>query len=89
MVMLAEAILETFSSRNPRIVLVTDRVDLDDQIYGTFKGSGVATTQATTGRHLLDLMESPRTQVITTLIHKFEAALKGRTPNSIVPTSSC
>lgn len=79
MVMLAEAILETFASSSPRIVLVTDRVDLDDQIYGTFKGSGVATTLATTGRHLLDLMESPRTQVITTLIHKFEAALKGRT----------
>lgn len=79
MVMLAESILETFASRNPRIVLVTDRVDLDDQIYGTFQGSGVATTQATTGRHLLDLMESPRTQVITTLIQKFEAALKGRT----------
>ena len=79
MVMLAEAILESFASRSPRIVLVTDRVDLDDQIYGTFKGSGVATTQATTGRHLLDLMESQRTQVITTLIHKFETALKGRT----------
>jgi type I restriction enzyme R subunit len=79
MVMLAEAILEEFASRSPRIVLVTDRVDLDDQIYGTFKGSGVATTQATTGRHLLDLMESPRTQVITTLIHKFESALKSRT----------
>jgi type I restriction enzyme R subunit len=79
MVMLAEAILEKYAARSPRIVLVTDRVDLDDQIYGTFKGSGVATTQATTGRHLLDLMESPRTQVITTLIHKFEAALKSRT----------
>ncbi len=79
MVMLAEAILEEFSARSPRVVLVTDRVDLDDQIYGTFKGSGIATTQATTGRHLLDLMESPRTQVITTLIHKFESALKNRT----------
>jgi type I restriction enzyme R subunit len=80
MVMLAEAILETFASRSPRIVLVTDRVDLDDQIYGTFKGSGVATAQATTGRHLLDLMESQRTQVITTLIHKFETALNSRSP---------
>jgi type I restriction enzyme, R subunit len=79
MVMLAEAILEAFASINPRIVLVTDRVDLDDQIYGTFKGSGVAATQATTGRHLLNLMESPRTQVITTLIQKFESALKNRT----------
>jgi type I restriction enzyme R subunit len=79
MVMLAETILEVFGSRNPRVLLVTDRVDLDDQIYSTFKGSSVETTQATTGRHLLDLLESPRTQVITTLIHKFEAALRIRT----------
>lgn len=79
MVMLAEAILEVFASRNPRVVLVTDRVDLDDQIYGTFKGASVETSQATTGRQLLELLDSPRTQVITTLIQKFEAALKGRT----------
>jgi type I restriction enzyme, R subunit len=79
MVMLAETILQVFGSRNPRVLLVTDRVDLDDQIYSTFKGASVETTQATTGRHLLDLLESPRTQVITTLIHKFEAALRTRT----------
>lgn len=78
MVMLAEALLEAFASRSPQIVLVTDRVDLDDQIYGTFQGSGVSTVQATTGRHLLDLLASPRTQVITTLIQKFEAALKAK-----------
>ncbi|MEX3897347.1 type I restriction endonuclease subunit R [Paraburkholderia sp. BR10954] len=78
MVMLAETILESFAVLNPRILLVTDRVDLDDQIYGTFKGANVEITQATTGRHLLELLDSPRTQVITTLIHKFETALKGR-----------
>jgi type I restriction enzyme R subunit len=79
MVMLAETILEVFANRNPRVLLVTDRVDLDDQLYGTFKGASVETAQATTGRHLLELLESPRTQVITTLIHKFEAALRTRT----------
>lgn len=79
MVMLAETILEVFASCNPRVLLVTDRVDLDDQIYGTFKGASVETTQATTGRQLLELLESPRTQVITTLIHKFESALRTRT----------
>ena len=52
MVMLAEALLTQFASMSPRIVLVTDRVDLDDQIYGTF-ARGVAADQAKTGRHLL------------------------------------
>lgn len=80
MVMLAESILETFAAHNPRIILVTDRVDLDDQIYGTFSRAGVTCTQATTGQHLLDLLASPRTQVITTLIQKFEAALRSKKP---------
>jgi type I restriction enzyme, R subunit len=75
MVMLAEALLRDLAQENPKIVLVTDRVDLDDQIYGTFVASGVGTSQAVTGRHLIDLLQSPRTEVITTLLQKFEAAV--------------
>ena len=78
MVMLAEALLQRFAALSPKIVLVTDRVDLDDQIYGTFKASGVDTQQANTGRHLLELLQSPRTEVITTLLQKFEAAVNAR-----------
>jgi type I restriction enzyme, R subunit len=75
MVMLAEALLREFAPESPKIVLVTDRVDLDDQIYGTFVASGVGSSQAVTGRHLIDLLQSPRTEVITTLLQKFEAAV--------------
>lgn len=78
MVMLAEALLTRFAASSPRIVLVTDRVDLDDQIYGTFVASGVNAEQARTGRHLLELLEAQRTQVITTLLQKFEAAVNGK-----------
>ena len=56
MVMLAESLLSQYAHVSPRIVLVTDRVDLDDQIYGTFVASGVAAEQAKTGR---DLLEAP------------------------------
>lgn len=75
MVMLAEALLTQYASVSPRIVLVTDRVDLDDQIYGTFVASGVAAEQAKTGRDLLKLLKGVRTQVVTTLLQKFEAAV--------------
>ena len=37
MVMLAQAIGSDKKVRNPKIILVTDRTDLDDQIYTTFK----------------------------------------------------
>ncbi len=75
MVMLANALLTRFAARSPRIVLVTDRVDLDDQIYGTFVASRVETAQAATGKHLLELLQTGRTQAITTLLQKFEAAV--------------
>lgn len=78
MVMLAESLLTEHASLSPRIVLVTDRVDLDDQIYGTFVASGVASAQAKTGRHLLELLEGNRTQVVTTLLQKFEAAVNAK-----------
>ena len=78
MVMLAEALLSDLASVNPKVVLVTDRVDLDDQIYGTFVKSGVGASQAQTGRHLLELLTSQRTEVITTLLQKFEAAVNAQ-----------
>jgi type I restriction enzyme R subunit len=78
MVMLAEALLSQFAPLSPRIVLVTDRVDLDDQIYGTFVASGVGSAQAKTGRHLLELLAGAKTQVVTTLLQKFDAAVNAK-----------
>lgn len=78
MVMLADAILRTFGGCDPRIILVTDRVDLDDQIYDTFRGSGVELEQAENGNDLRRLLTDRRARIITTLIHKFTKALKTR-----------
>lgn len=75
MVMLAKALSLEPSIRSPRIVLVTDRVDLDDQIYNTFRHTGKDPVQAKTGRHLLDLLAYNKEQIITTVIDKFEAAV--------------
>src|SRR5262249_46204212 len=56
MVMLARAIGLEQSIADPRIVLVTDRIDLDEQLEGTFKACGLEAKRATTGRNLLDLV---------------------------------
>jgi type I restriction enzyme R subunit len=76
MVMLANAIAEAPSIRNPKVIIVTDRVNLDDQIYNTFKKCGVAVHQAATGTNLIDLLEAKSDAIITTVINKFEAAVK-------------
>jgi type I restriction enzyme, R subunit len=78
MVMMAKAIALEGSITDPRIVLVTDRIDLDDQIWGTFHNCGIEPVQAKTGRHLLDLLARNQEAIITTVIDKFETAVKAQ-----------
>ncbi|MER8448053.1 HsdR family type I site-specific deoxyribonuclease [Mesorhizobium sp. M1066] len=75
MVMLARTL--TAAVKGARLVLVTDRTDLDDQIARTFAATGLAPQRARTGEHLIELIEE-RARVITTVIHKFRAALGKR-----------
>jgi len=76
MVMLAQAIAMEQSIRNPKIVLVTDRTDLDNQITGTFRKCGRFVENATTGQRLVELLENKSDAVVTTIINKFVAAVK-------------
>jgi type I restriction enzyme R subunit len=75
MVLLAQAIAMEPSIRNPKIVLVTDRTDLDQQISETFRKCGRFVANATTGQHLVELLESKSDAVVTTIINKFKAAV--------------
>ena len=78
MVMLARALGLDPSIADPRIVLVTDRIDLDEQLEGVFKACGLEPKRATTGRNLLDLVSTEKRAVVTTLINKFDTALNVR-----------
>ncbi|HNO77607.1 MAG TPA: HsdR family type I site-specific deoxyribonuclease [Phycisphaerae bacterium] len=75
MVMLAEAIALESGIENYKIILVTDRVDLDDQIYRTFHHCGTVPVQARTGKHLAELLRDKKARIITTVIDKFELAV--------------
>ncbi len=75
MVMLAQLIATNKNIKNPKIILVTDRIDLSTQITETFQKCHVPVEEAQTGKHLVELINSPTDAVITTLIHKFEAAI--------------
>ena len=76
MVMLAQAIAMSKEILNPKIILVTDRTDLDNQITGTFRKCGKFVENATTGQRLVELLESKGDAVVTTIINKFEAAVR-------------
>jgi type I restriction enzyme, R subunit len=95
MVMLAQAIVQDKEIPNPRIILVTDRTDLDDQLTKTFLKCGRVVKNAKTGakkitkekqdnsdnsnksdNSLVGLLESSTNAIITTIINKFETAVK-------------
>ena len=74
MVMLAKYILMELSSCNPRVVIVTDRKELDGQIAATFAHTRLNPARATSGRHLVELVTSGKADVITSIINKFITA---------------
>lgn len=74
MVLLGKALALDDQIRNPRIVIVTDRIDLDEQIWKTFHQCGKEPRMAKTGKHLRQLLQDDRVAVITTVLDKFRAA---------------
>ena len=74
MVMLAKYILMVLADCNPRVVIVTDRKELDGQIAATFSHTRLNPARATSGRHLVELVASGKADVVTTIINKFNTA---------------
>ncbi len=75
MVMLGRVLALDKEIVNPRIIIVTDRTDLDHQIKDTFKSCELEPMRARSGRHLISLIQA-RTPLITTIVNKFDTALK-------------
>lgn len=75
MVMLAKSIALCSGITDYKIVLVTDRVDLDDQIYRTFNHCGKEVEQSKTGKHLAEMLKGNKQRIVTTIIDKFDAAV--------------
>lgn len=73
MVMLVKNLIEQV--KNPRVIVVTDRRDLDIQIRDTFAACNIkkGVAQATSCKDLIEKIKSKTTDVITTLVHKFDA----------------
>lgn len=70
MVMTAKRLLMEIPS-SPRVVIVTDRKELDRQITITFSHTRLNPARAESGRKLGNLLNEKRCDVITALINKF------------------
>ncbi len=69
MVLLAKWILE--NSAKSRVVIVTDRDELDKQIERVFKDSGERIEKASSGKNLMAMLENPKPRLMCSLVHKF------------------
>lgn len=79
MVMLVKRIIADNKIHNPRFVLVCDRINLVSQLRDNFIRTGMQVSEATTGKGLITLLNTPSEIIITTTINKFETAAKTRT----------
>ncbi|MCX6159716.1 MAG: HsdR family type I site-specific deoxyribonuclease, partial [Ignavibacteriae bacterium] len=72
MVWLAKWILE--NNPNARVVILTDRIELDKQIERVFHEAGEKEIKRTTsGRDLMEQLNNPLPRLLCSLIHKFGA----------------
>lgn len=69
MVLLAKWILE--NKPNARVVIVTDRDELDKQIEGVFLAAGHPMTRASSGRNLMTQLGQATPRLLCSLVHKF------------------
>ena len=76
MVMLSKALALEKTIKSPRVVIVTDRISLDKQIFKTFVNCGKQVKKAKSGNDLVELLQDKGNEIITTIIDKFEIASK-------------
>jgi len=69
MVLLAKWILE--NKPNARVVIVTDRDELDKQIEGVFTDAGHPIARTTSGRDLMTQLGQVTPRLLCSLVHKF------------------
>jgi type I restriction enzyme, R subunit len=63
--------------RNARVLLVTDRTELDEQIEGVFKGVDEEIYRTTSGADLVNVLNDGTEWLICSLIHKFGKSEEG------------
>ena len=69
MVMLAKYLLEQICGA--KVVIVTDRTELDRQIEQTFSHTRMKPARATSGKNLMELVKEGKSNIVTAIINKF------------------
>ncbi|MGA5413288.1 type I restriction endonuclease subunit R [Streptomyces pseudogriseolus] len=74
MVWLAKWIRESQVGTNPRVLLITDRTELDEQIEKVFRGVNESIYRTKSGADLLATLNASEEWLICSLVHKFHGS---------------
>ncbi|WP_026317059.1 type I restriction endonuclease subunit R [Actinokineospora enzanensis] len=74
MVWLAKWIRESQAGTNPRVLLITDRTELDDQIEKVFGGVNESIYRTKSGADLIATLNASEEWLIGSLVHKFRSS---------------
>ena len=89
MLFFAARVVRHPAMQNPTLVVLTDRNDLDDQLFGQFQRCadilGQTPVQASGREHLRELLNRASGGVVFTTIHKFTAETRPSTPRKPSP----
>jgi type I restriction enzyme R subunit len=73
MITLAKKLIEEPIFESPTVLMLVDRNELEQQLFGNLAACGVGNVEvAHSKRHLRDLLRSDRRGLIVTMIHKFD-----------------
>jgi type I restriction enzyme R subunit len=73
MIVAAQRILENPLFENPTVIMLVDRNELEQQLFGNLKSVGIEHAEvAASKRHLRELLKNDTRGLIVTMIHKFE-----------------
>lgn len=71
-----------FANEKPTIIMLVDRTELQQQLFGNLEGSGVPFQVATSKRRLRELLAHDFRGLIVSMIHKFDGADAGLSDRS-------
>ena len=73
MIVAAEKILKNPSFKNPTVIMLVDRNELESQLFGNLSSCGIEHVEvARSKKHLRELLAEDRRGLIVSMIHKFE-----------------
>lgn len=73
MITVAKRLIEDPSLRNPTVLMLVDRNELEGQLYNNLDAVGFGHVEvAQSKQHLRDLLKADRPGLIVSMIHKFD-----------------